>query len=289
MAVHVQIGSIWIDVSISETYALSAEVSDHPVERGVDVTDNIRPTPRTIRIEGLVTNHPIEQPQSHASGATINGTGYDIQVAANPLERVGPFSQKIKGEPITDAFTGIPGASQGLAIASAITGVLGVPLQLPRREYAAELYTVDPSSQTSMHVDALVFSEPFDRVSAVYDALCEVVQTAQPVQLVTGLDTFATVGLTDLSFERSAQTGGRKALKFTASCKVLRIVAAEAVPVPREQRGKPGESRGKQATTETDPNKLSDAAKAQLRASLLEKIKLGGWDEIKKLIPGFGG
>jgi hypothetical protein len=75
MPANLTIGTIWIDVSISETHGLTAEVSSHPVEQGPDVADNIRPAPRTIQIDGLVTNHPTETPLSHAGSAQPLGEG----------------------------------------------------------------------------------------------------------------------------------------------------------------------------------------------------------------------
>jgi hypothetical protein len=291
MPTHVEIGTIWIDVSVSETHSLSAEVSEHPVETGPDVTDNIRPTPRTIRIDGLVTNYPIEEPLSHIGSARASRAGYQISAAPGNLPRVPPYTVEIEGEPTSYGLNRIPGFGQALALASNLTGALGLPTQLPRRKYAAEQINVDGRASRGWQVSALTFTEDFDRVRAVYDALCQIVDAAQPVQLVTGLEVYDTVALSDLSFERSGEIG-RNTLKFSASCKVMRTVAAQTVPVPAEERGKPAASRGKQTTTETDPAKLSDSAKAQLRASLIEKAKLLGPDAFKGLLsglPGFGG
>jgi len=47
------------DASISETHSDSAETSDHPVEDGSDITDHIRVLPKTIEINGVITNTPI--------------------------------------------------------------------------------------------------------------------------------------------------------------------------------------------------------------------------------------
>jgi hypothetical protein len=290
MPTHVELGTVWIDVSVSESHSLSAEVSEHPVESGTDVTDNIRPTPRTIRVEGLVTNYPIEEPLSHIGTARASRAGYQINAAPNTLPRVPPNSIEIEGEPTTYGLNRAPGFGQALALASGITGALGLPRQLPRRKYAAEQNNLDRSASRGWQVSALTFTEDFDRVRAVYDALCQIVDAAQPVQLVTGLEVYDTVALSDLSFERSGDIG-RNTLKFSASCKVMRTVAAQSVPVPAEQRGKPGVSRGKQTTTVTPPATLSDAAKAQLRASLIEKAKLLGPDAFAGLLGsiGFGG
>ena len=48
-----------LDVAVSESHVLGSEVSEHPVESGSDVTDNVRTTPVVLTIEGIVSNTPI--------------------------------------------------------------------------------------------------------------------------------------------------------------------------------------------------------------------------------------
>jgi len=275
MPANLTIGPIWIDVSISEKHGLTADVSDHPVERGTNVVDHIRPTPRTVQIEGFVTNHPIEQPLSHAGSARVVDGGGDltIDVPMVPGRRVPPMTVELQGEPTDYGLGFIPGRGQATALAGATTGALGLEVTRPRRRYAAEQYHEDTSGRIFHAVNALTFSEEFDRVGAVYAALVQVVNDAQPVRLVTGLDIYDSVALTDLSFDRSAEVGPN-ALRFSASCTVLRVVSAQTVaaPVPTEHRGKPALSRGKQQTTPTAPATLPTAAQKQLHASLVDKL-----------------
>lgn len=47
------------DASINETFSKTAEVTDHPVESGADVTDHIRRLPEEITLRGWVSNDPI--------------------------------------------------------------------------------------------------------------------------------------------------------------------------------------------------------------------------------------
>jgi hypothetical protein len=270
MAANLTIGTIWIDVSLSEKHSLTAEVTEHPVEDGSAISDNVRPQPRTVQIEGLVTNHPTELPLSHAGGVRASEDAGFIDVTTVPGVRLPPMSHEIQGEPADVGF--IPGASQGLAIAGIIPGVLGLDISLPRRRFAAELHNEDREGRTFYAVNALAFSEEFDRVGAVYQALVAVATEPQLVKLVTGLDIYEEVALTDLSFDRSSDTGPN-ALRFTCSCKVLRIVNAQTLRVPRpaEERGKPGQSRGKQATEQIDFDALSESAKEQGHAAFAHR------------------
>lgn len=265
MSANLTIGSIWIDVSISERHALSADVTEHPVEQGSAIADHIRPKPRELTIEGFVTNHPTEMPLSHAGGAAaLDDAGY-IDVTTVPGRRMPPMTVEILGEPTDYGLGVIPGVGQAIALGGAVAGVLGLPSTLPRRRFAAEHHVEDTQGRTFHSVNALAFSSEFDRVGAVYAALVQVVQDAQPVRLVTGLDIYDQVALSDLSFDRSADVGPH-ALRFTAGCRVLRIVTAQTarVPKPLEQRGKPGQSRGKQATTETPAATLPPPAQEQV-------------------------
>ena len=54
----VQIGAVVLDVSLAEAHSMTNEVTDHPVESGVNIVDHVRPRPDVLKLEGLVSNHP---------------------------------------------------------------------------------------------------------------------------------------------------------------------------------------------------------------------------------------
>ncbi len=54
-----QIGIVQLDASIDEVHTDDAEITDHPVEEGSDISDHIRKLPPTIQINGIVTDTPI--------------------------------------------------------------------------------------------------------------------------------------------------------------------------------------------------------------------------------------
>jgi hypothetical protein len=54
-----QIGVVQFDACLSETHTSEVEITDLPVETGVDVTDHIKLKPNQIQITGEVTNTPI--------------------------------------------------------------------------------------------------------------------------------------------------------------------------------------------------------------------------------------
>lgn len=216
---HVWIDEIWPDVSVRESHGLSADVTEHPVEEGADITDHIRAKPRTFSIEGLISNTPIEVPQSHMDGA---------------VEDTSPIT--IEGEPSfgnVDTPVGevnIPGSGQ----LSALAGVVGIKLG-SKREFPAQM---------------LHFSQEFDRVGAVHLDLESIILTAKRITVVTTLTIYENCALTDLNVERDFKTGN--ALRFTASGRELRIVSSETVDVPDpvDSRASKPRPRGKQLTAE---------------------------------------
>lgn len=53
------IGDYQIDASLSETHSYSCEVTEYPVEQGSAISDNVRPKPIVVTIEGIVSDTPI--------------------------------------------------------------------------------------------------------------------------------------------------------------------------------------------------------------------------------------
>ena len=56
---QVLINNYVIDVATSEDHAFDSEVTEYPVEQGGDITDNVRPKPITVTLEGIVSDTPI--------------------------------------------------------------------------------------------------------------------------------------------------------------------------------------------------------------------------------------
>ena len=49
-----------VDVTMSENHTFESEVTDYPVESGGSISDNIRPRPITVSMEGIISNTPLE-------------------------------------------------------------------------------------------------------------------------------------------------------------------------------------------------------------------------------------
>ncbi len=62
--------SIDIDCSINEGYEIAAEVTEHAVETGANISDHVRAKNETVTLEAFISNTPIETPQFGMDGAT---------------------------------------------------------------------------------------------------------------------------------------------------------------------------------------------------------------------------
>lgn len=54
-----QIGVVQMDATLSEVHTSEADVTEHPVEEGANITDHIRRLPEAVEINGIVSNTPI--------------------------------------------------------------------------------------------------------------------------------------------------------------------------------------------------------------------------------------
>jgi len=61
------------DAVITENHLSASEITDHPVESGVDFTDHIRSVQDELRITGVVTDTPVIRDASISAGAPNTG------------------------------------------------------------------------------------------------------------------------------------------------------------------------------------------------------------------------
>jgi len=259
---HVQIASIWIDVSIREQHNWGAEATRHPVESGADITDHVRLLPDELVIEGVVTNQPIEPPGSHADGAV--GTDTTVYLQRERTLATGVTTRTIEGEPSAGFLGLLPGVNQGVSLLRAA----GLD---PRARRRFEMVLPGQHKSTAyFQSNALVFSKDFDRVGAVHDALRATFDARKPVQIVTGLRVYESVVLIDLSIMRDASNSGT--LHFGCTGHVVRVVKSASALVgttePAFVRATPKLDKGTQTTVETDAAEVSESKRSFLKAAV---------------------
>ncbi len=216
------IGSISLDASLSEVHSLSSEVTEHPVESGGTIADNVRKKPRMVRIEGFITNHPIDLPQSHVDGVSKVDKEFTWKADPDiPLVQIGG--------------PGIIGAATG-AIASAI---------------GADLHSSS----------ALGFEPDFDRVQDVLEELNAIWEERRVIDIVTTLQVYHNMVLGSLDITRDSRHASSMPFTAVASQITIVETALVPTPTPLVERGKPEKTRGTKPGTDPD-SALSGAGKS---------------------------
>lgn len=137
-----------VDVSESEMHAGDVEVTDHPVEQGANISDHMRPKPRTLAISGMVSDAPIVD--------NSNGTA-------------GPFNLGDPG-PAETAYSVLEGRRKAGKLHTVVT-------KLNTYQNMALTYVSEPRDAQSG--DALNFTLNFKEVTVVLNQTITV-QTAAP-------------------------------------------------------------------------------------------------------------
>jgi len=82
-----------VDASVSETHIVSGEVSDHPVESGIDIVDNYRVLPRQLQFDAVVSDSPLPTDvvgASDISSGDASARG-DSEPSKNALQEIERF------------------------------------------------------------------------------------------------------------------------------------------------------------------------------------------------------
>ena len=58
--VELEFQTLYIDGAATEQYDITAELSSHPVEDGVDVSDHVHLNPDRLTLECVVSDHPTD-------------------------------------------------------------------------------------------------------------------------------------------------------------------------------------------------------------------------------------
>ncbi len=84
---------IELDCSVREVHSVTGEVSDHPLESGVDAVDNYRVLPRAVQITGVITNSPLstEYPGASVINSAIGLINGDEDPSANAWQEFNRF------------------------------------------------------------------------------------------------------------------------------------------------------------------------------------------------------
>ncbi len=82
----ITIGGFDVDAAITEEHAFDADVTDYAVEKGSNISDNIRSRPAKVTIEGVVSDTPLTE--MARTRAASGGSGPPSQDALAHLEKI---------------------------------------------------------------------------------------------------------------------------------------------------------------------------------------------------------
>lgn len=224
MTVRVQIDTVVVDAAIREMHSSPVEITEHPVEDGSDISDHCHLKQRMLQIEGLITNQPLELPFSHVDGV-----------------------QEVDKEFTWEGQTRVLGTAVGGA------GLLGMAVDAIGSAAGLNQYSGKAKG----------FEPEFDRVLAVRDELLRLRNERQPIEISTAREIYPNMIIQSFDEDRDGSFGD--AMKFSLTAVQIRIVETEystAPPIPKVERGRPQQNRGKKSTSALYSNNPADNATA---------------------------
>lgn len=228
--------TLLFDCVTEETQILSANVTEHPVETGANISDHHRRELEEVNLTVRITNQPI---YTEATASRGNRTG---QVRGVKLDAP-------QYEPYKAPFALTPGAAfsaVGDAISSGIDALTG------------------GGSAAVTSANVLQFADPFEAVGDTFAILKRLRDTAQEVQVfLSRTATPPAMLLTKVELKRNAQFGDGAEIAMTF--KELRKVKVSLVgaPIPSEPRAKPAVKKGAKDTKDA---KNPERKKSALRS-----------------------
>lgn len=260
-----RLSAVEFDCTGTEDHTQAAEVTEHPVEEGVDIADHVRPRLMQLSLTGTITNTPVNSSTTDTTylETDVRPVGLVIGQPA-PLELVAPaIAQGGGGKQ--------PGLTTQKTVSTAyIENGWVSPYQAPGFKRAAGTPRATPTTRTSSAV-SVVGGTSFqaltaqDRVRACFDVLMGLCRDGRLVRVVTSLRDYETMLITNVS----APVAGFDSIDFSITFTEVRLASVvKGVPVVKrtaEKRAKKDESKGPIGTgykLEGNPNVPSGFARS---------------------------
>lgn len=241
-----------LDIYTSEAHEDIVTITDHPVEDGVVIADHARDEPKSVMLEGKVSNIPMPGKPGVESGPI--DLSYEYTQPEPPTRQI---ELQVGQGPITPSAGGLIRAGIG-AIASAI---LGAP--------KATVWGETKRRREYVRATVLRYGRPQNRPQAIDLLLQEAIALKALVTVTTPLRTVSNLQITRLYPQRTVD-GGTSVL-FQLDLRQIRVATSETVeaPVPAEARGATKRNAGAQGAKPKEETEDVSAKRKQTLAKSL--------------------
>jgi len=222
---------VTFDVIEAENHESVSEISDHPVEVGINVTDHVRPLPDTFSFTGFISNTP---------------TRY------NPFTQRGEIRsiklEDVQYYPTTEELLLSPGAALRFGV-KAIGNAL---------------------FPTELSATVLSFPDFFDAVREVYETLQDLQKNAIAIRLLTSVREYENLIVVRAAMPRIVgEAEGASFNLDLRELRVVETGVVVAPPVPTIPTGVPLSAKGNQTPKSPDDAAADSTARAKSLAAKL--------------------
>lgn len=212
---------IEFDATVRELHTSAVTVTEHPVEKGANISDHVRPELAHLTCEAMVTNHPLRQPASNMQGVTGRVQALDLQWQTQEEN-----SRKIRLE--------IPKRIElpvGVPVVGALLASSGALDTTETREVETLVFSPAPDGAAAQ---VLQFDGEFDRVRDVYEELRGLQDSATLLTVNTSIREYENLILQNLTAPRTVQDGA--SITFTFDLKEIKFATTQTVKAPADKK-----------------------------------------------------
>jgi hypothetical protein len=255
-----------------EDWEDGADVTEHPVEVGTNVTDNVRVRTSKVTLKVFATNHPLGANNTDDFvPTTISlsiGAPASVANVASPLQ-VSRWQSNLELRAAIGAAAGLVGAAvgsiAGVAGAGGAAGALAGSAIAGALLNGQKVYALVPTSAgpgaprqpKTLTAQVFAMADPDDYVSQVVQQLLMLKDAAQLFTVQGTKQSCANMVITELTVHADSETGAGRALSLGLS--ELRFVSTTTVaaPAPAYPRASTPVSVGNQQTEDDDSDAQS--------------------------------
>lgn len=229
----------------SEDYDFGADITEHPVETGSNITDNVRVKLREAKIVFFETNTPIDPNNWVALTPTISivtipqpGGGLPLSLPPGPLEFESwnnLITERALGATATGAIGNLLGGTMGGAVGTVVgevvgDAIVGGGIPVPQVVFPPPDLSNVPGVQLPITGQALGIPVPQDFVQLTIAKLQSILNAVQVVNLISPKLEIDNMVIQSIHVHRDAETGD--AAEIEVGLKEIRFVTTISVPAP---------------------------------------------------------